>query len=212
MCHKKCDISELEWRESDSEDGSDGSDSNDSSISSSGSESESDDDGGGHSNHPDKDEDVNYKVGEVIKTRSDQTVRNGEGESVSDSKEKVHDVIEITPNLRTEATTFLGVVKNQQRSPEDLLSTPLPGETLKTFYDRTREYWAQKAHEHSDNRGKSLRRDGFQLADDRYQIYKPVLDEIEKIQVEAGLEDGEMSTQGGPAKVSGLGVDSRNRR
>lgn len=72
-------------------------------------------------------------------------------------------------DLRAKATAFMGVAKNTERDPEELMSTPLPGETLKTFYDRTREYWAQKAHEHSDNRGKSLRRDGFQLADDKYR-------------------------------------------
>jgi hypothetical protein len=73
-------------------------------------------------------------------------------------------------DLRAKATAFMGVAKNIERSPEELMSTPLPGETLKTFYDRTREYWAQKAHEHSDNRGKSLRRDGFQMADDKYRM------------------------------------------
>jgi hypothetical protein len=32
----------------------------------------------------------------------------------------------------------------------------------------TGEYWAQKAHENSDNRGKLLRRDGFTLAEEKY--------------------------------------------
>lgn len=74
--------------------------------------------------------------------------------------------------LRARATAFLGVAKNTERSQEDILSTPLPGETLKTFYDRTREYWAQKAHAHSDNRGKALRKDGFQLADEKYREFE----------------------------------------
>lgn len=30
------------------------------------------------------------------------------------------------------------------------------------------EYWTQKAHGNSDNRGKELRRDGFTLAEERY--------------------------------------------
>ena len=30
------------------------------------------------------------------------------------------------------------------------------------------EYWTQKAHNNSDNRGKQLRRDGFTLAEERY--------------------------------------------
>jgi hypothetical protein len=32
----------------------------------------------------------------------------------------------------------------------------------------TGEFWAQKAHRTSDNRGKLLRRDGFCLAEDKY--------------------------------------------
>ena len=36
------------------------------------------------------------------------------------------------------------------------------------FYARSREYWAQMAHQSSDNRGKMLRRDGFTLAQERY--------------------------------------------
>lgn len=33
----------------------------------------------------------------------------------------------------------MGVAKSSERSIEDMMSTPLPGETLKLFYDRTRE-------------------------------------------------------------------------
>jgi hypothetical protein len=32
----------------------------------------------------------------------------------------------------------------------------------------TGEFWSQKAHNISDNRGKQLRRDGFALAEERY--------------------------------------------
>lgn len=49
------------------------------------------------------------------------------------------------------------------------------------------------------------------MADDRYETYKPILDEIEKIQAEAGLEQDEIS-KGTAMKASGLGVDSRHRR
>jgi hypothetical protein len=37
------------------------------------------------------------------------------------------------------ATQFLGVSKDTSRSPEDVISTPLPGETLAVFYARSRE-------------------------------------------------------------------------
>lgn len=41
--------------------------------------------------------------------------------------------------------------------------------------------------------------------------YKPILQEIEKIQAEAGLEEEDVKS-GGQARAAGLGVDSRNRR
>lgn len=78
----------------------------------------------------------------------------------------------------------MGVAKDPTRSPEDVFSTPLPGETLAMFYARSRkplqlskrsqtqnnpgEYWAQRAHGTSGNRGKQLRRDAFTLAQERY--------------------------------------------
>ena len=63
----------------------------------------------------------------------------------------------------------MGVSKDDSnRSEEDAMSTPLPGETLALFYARSREYWARKALERSDNRGKMLRRDGFSLAEETY--------------------------------------------
>ena len=41
--------------------------------------------------------------------------------------------------------------------------------------------------------------------------YKPILEEIERIQAEAGLDDDEIG-KGQTAKAAGLGQDSRNRR
>ncbi|KAG9311923.1 hypothetical protein JVU11DRAFT_8184 [Chiua virens] len=119
-------------------------------------------------------------------------------------------------DLRARATAFMGVAeRDMTRSAEDVISTPAPGETLATFYARSREYWAQKAHqEHaSDSRGKQLRRDGFGLAEARYGEsitpgswlsraqsemiveYKPILEEVEKILAEAGLDEDEMKVQ-----------------
>ena len=100
----------------------------------------------------------------------------------------------------------------------------------------TGEFWSQKAHGTSDNRGKQLRRDGFTLAEERYgtcaflfslqgtqcfpssfvpvAAYKLILDEVEKILAEAGLDEEEMrksAAAGSP--VAGVGVvQSRNRR
>ncbi|KAF9558179.1 galactose oxidase [Agrocybe pediades] len=115
-------------------------------------------------------------------------------------------------DLRAKATAFMGVSKDTTRSAEDVQSTPLPGETLAMFYARSREYWTQKAVENSGNRGKQLRRDGFALAEERYAAYKPMLEEVEKILQEAGLDEEEMrrGAAGGPA-LPGSGT-SRNRR
>ncbi|KAF8555628.1 galactose oxidase [Imleria badia] len=121
-------------------------------------------------------------------------------------------------DLRAQASAFMGVsAKDATRSAEDVISTPAPGETLAMFYARSREYWAQRAHqEHaSDNRGKQLRRDGFGLAEARYAEYKPILEEVERILAEAGLDEEEMRMQGArPADgAHGVGTgQSRNRR
>ncbi|KAK0449028.1 galactose oxidase [Desarmillaria tabescens] len=113
--------------------------------------------------------------------------------------------------LRAQATTFMGVARDNTRSAEDVISTPLPGETLAMFYSRSREYWAQKAHATSDSRGKQLRRDGFTRAKERYAEYKPILQEVEKILAEAGLDEEEMRKGAAVGPGSG-GGQSRNRR
>lgn len=69
--------------------------------------------------------------------------------------------------LRKKATNFMGVSKETNRSEEDSISTPQPGEKMAAFYERSKTYWAQKAMETSQgegNRGKELRRDGFAVS------------------------------------------------
>lgn len=73
------------------------------------------------------------------------------------------------------------------------------------------EYWAQKARESSDNRGKLLRRDGFSLAEERYGTYKPILEEVERILAEAGLDEEEMRRASAAGQVGAAG-QNRNRR
>ena len=89
----------------------------------------------------------------------------------------------------------MGVSTDTTRSAEDIISTPLPGETLATFYARSRqcpsfeaglfystkvyigkigEHWTSKVFGTSDNRGKELRRDGFALAEERYGTFHPL--------------------------------------
>lgn len=61
---------------------------------------------------------------------------------------------------------------------QDIVQATFPARVdLSTEFDLMRafwseDYWAQRAHETSDNRGKLLRRDGFGLAEDRYGRFK----------------------------------------
>ena len=115
-CLKECNIAELEWKESDSE--SDGSDS-------SGSDDESDDE----AERPEADDQQAAPVEAAPAVEEDvQEV------SVAAAAEDTAAI-----DLRKRATAFMGVAKDAKMSAEELLSTPLPGETLTTFYNRTRE-------------------------------------------------------------------------
>ncbi|KAL5492663.1 KEL3_2 [Sanghuangporus weigelae] len=104
-----------------------------------------------------------------------------------------------------------GTSESVEQSADDILSTPLPGETLAAFYARSRGYLTDKAHRTSDNRGMLLHRDGFALAQERYAMYKPTLEEVEKILAEAGLDESEIErgVAAGPRLALG---ESRNRR
>ncbi|PCH35134.1 galactose oxidase [Wolfiporia cocos MD-104 SS10] len=141
-----------------------------------------------------QEDDKDKEAGEDTETEKDMT-----------QAEKARDV------LSSKATAFMGVVKDSTRSAEDVISTPLPGEALAMFYARSREYWTQKAHGGSGNRGKELRRDAFALAKEKYATYKPILQEVEKVLAEAGLDEEEMR-KGAAAGGSDAGSQRRNRR
>ena len=111
----------------------------------------------------------------------------------------------------------------EEAAAADPRSTPLPFETLATFYARTREYWAARASSApgpgtaggaAGGRGKALRTDGFGLARERWDAYKPVLEEVERILEHSGVERGDMTVlgAGGKGGGGGPGVESRNRR
>lgn len=141
----------------------------------------------------------------------------------------------LTPQeeLRAKAEAFLVLSRDDKRTEEDRISTPLPGENLRTFYQRSKSYWSGKAYESTNNRGKTLRRDGcvfllciprarmdaelrwglrFQLAEERYETYKPVLAELERIQESAGIDAEEATSMGASTAAGATGVDSRHRR
>lgn len=120
-CLKECNIAELEWKESDDEEDDDEDDD---------SGSDSDD-----SSSDEEDGDAQAQAGDADPTGND------------DASSVQGDVVEEdAAALRARATAFLGVAKNTERTAEDVMSTPLPGETLKTFYDRTSELRPSNTH------------------------------------------------------------------
>ncbi|CAD6919116.1 unnamed protein product [Tilletia controversa] len=215
VCLKECPIDAMEWNESGSESGSD-SDSDSSSGDSSSASSEAGGGGGGdQEGHEyvagDSGDEDEAAVAALLGDGVEATALTPE-EIEALRKKKAAEQEE----LRKKAQAFMGVAKDTSRTQEDILSTPFPGENLRTFYDRTKEFWAQNAHESGDSqhRGKELRRDGFALAERRYDEYKPILEEIERIQAQAGLDAAEARNATARPGIAGggPGVDSRNRR
>ena len=154
----------------------------------------------------------------------------------------------------------MGVAKDATRSPEDVISTPLPGETLAMFYARSRACFFRSLprgpiidpdelpHTTQVSTGQG-RRSGrattaarccagtasrspknvmVRVAFREYEHpcvcacltkvrtvhtaeYKPILEEVERILAEAGLDEEEMrkGAAAGPHNTSG---QSRNRR
>ncbi|KAG8907638.1 hypothetical protein FRB99_003100 [Tulasnella sp. 403] len=165
--------------------------------------------------------DVEFGEDEGSSSEDDDDEAGDESESIDDGNDEVDDeemdteepagpsISPVNSHLRAEASAFLNLSKDATRTAEEQLSMPLPGETLAVFYARSKDYWAQKAHEYSDNRGKLLRRDGFGLAEERYGTYKPLLEEVEKILAESGLDEEEIKRAG---TGTGLQSGGRSRR
>ncbi|PWN47512.1 galactose oxidase [Violaceomyces palustris] len=192
VCLKQCPIDTLEWNESEEED------------------SDTDEEGEGVEGEQDSDSSSGESGDEIP-----------EGDEYPDEEER--DPIDTRTQaekdeLRKKAQTFLGISKDSSsRSPTEILSTPLPGEILRTFYERTKQHWASQVLQNSPQlRGKEVRKLGFEMAEKRFSEYKPILEEIERIQAEAGLDEEELrnssKASSGGALSGGVGVDSRNRR
>ncbi|KAJ8586961.1 galactose oxidase [Rhizopogon salebrosus TDB-379] len=184
---------------------------------------EDDDEDGESDGDDDSDDETRVEDDAGLKLEVLDEKESHENEVVDQPKDVLHD------EIHAKVTAFMGVSKDTTRSAEDVLSTPEPGESLAMFYARSRtfhyvpnlsfgadylqgEYWTQKAHGVSDNRGKLLRRDGFSFAEERYVEYKPILKEVEKILAEAGLDEDEMKARAAHAGAGGGVVTSRNRR
>lgn len=190
-CLQECPIDALEWDESESEDDSD----SDSDSGSDSSESESEGEEGDEIPE-------GFEFDEEIDSDDEEAKRA----KMSAAEKEA---------LRAKAQAFMGVASDTARTEQEILSTPQPGENLRSFYERTKQHWASTAMIQSGGtlRGKEMRKQGFALADRQYQEYKPILEEIERIRAEAGLDEKEAAVN----KVGGIGagstgVDSRNRR
>ncbi|KAM0787659.1 hypothetical protein ACM66B_003723 [Microbotryomycetes sp. NB124-2] len=197
-CLRECVI-DNDWLGSDSEDDDDSS-SGDEDEDDDGDKSESEDDEADEGAIRAEDEDV---VMEAVPV-ADLKLSDAEQAALDAKRAQAE-----REELRKRATAFAGVSTSASRTAEDILSTPQPGETLAQFFERSKEYFTQKAHEHQPaHKGKELRRDGFELAKDAYEKYLPLLEELIRIQEEAGLDADEAKS----GQRAGLGTDSRNRR
>ncbi|KAL3684696.1 hypothetical protein R1sor_002718 [Riccia sorocarpa] len=94
----------------------------------------------------------------------------------------------------------------------DAQRTPLAGETLREFFNRTLMYWQEAAYAHTQHTGKELRKDGFDLAESRYKELKPVLDELEKLEKEQKAEEEEDASRMLSMKRSKEKAKSGSRR
>ncbi|GAA5942493.1 hypothetical protein JCM10213_004792 [Rhodosporidiobolus nylandii] len=196
-CLREDIIDAQEWNGSDSENDDD-SDSEDEDGSQSGDDEEreggeNEDDGVA----PEETQPMEVEIDELTLTDAELAARKAEKARVEQEE------------LAKKVEAFKGAAADPKRAAEEQISTPMPGETLAKFFARSREYWTGKAHElGAADRGKDLRRSGFDLASQRYEEYEPVLKEIERLQAAAGLEASEMRQ----AARAGLGSESRNRR
>jgi hypothetical protein len=116
-------------------------------VSSSSEEDDDDDDGGDDSEEDDEDDDgllSGEEEAPEIKEAEEEAVTEPVGATLHipltlmASKTKV--------SLRDQATAFIGVSKDTKRSEEDIISTPLPGETLAVFYARSRKFSSSWNH------------------------------------------------------------------
>lgn len=209
-CLKACPIDALEWNESESSDDGDDDDEDDSSSSSS-----DEDDKERRKRDAQQPEGEEFQEEEIREEDYDPLM---DEEGLDDETlARLRHEREEREALRKRTQAFLGVSKGTTaQSEEDVLSTPQPGETLRDFYSRSQAYWSRMAFQQSEGaaRGKEMRRDGFELAEKRFADLKPVLDEIRRIQREAGLDDDELKAASGKAggTSGGTGVESRNRR
>ncbi|KAJ2955639.1 hypothetical protein NQZ79_g8381 [Umbelopsis isabellina] len=206
VCMKSSELDEQEWLGEQSDDDDDDDDEDDE-------EGDEDDDASDEENE----EDESASVGSKNKSRKKKKKAEVPIEELKE--EEVPEVAEEESEQVQAMNKLNQLLEQDSKAKEDqALCTPNLGESLRDFYARTTEFWTRKAYEENEEgtaRGKALRRDGFSMAEQRYQDYQPILQEIEKLKIDAGLDENDTiiaakaATGGNEAAEK---MASRNRR
>ncbi|TIB85921.1 galactose oxidase [Wallemia mellicola] len=109
---------------------------------------------------------------------------------------------QVEPNEQPEEAT-----QENPSDPNQDEGLPQPGETLRQFFERTKDRWVEVAlQKMPEAQAKELRGVAFNLAEEKYEEHKPILREIEAMIRESGAEPIAAKSQQQP------GSTSRNRR
>lgn len=124
-------------------------------VSSSSEEEEDDDDDDGDDSDEDEEDDGGLLSGEEEapepKEAEEEVVTEPVGAALHIPRTLIASKSNLKVSLRDQATAFIGVSKDTKRSEEDIISTPLPGETLAVFYARSRTsfpFWQRAIRSH----------------------------------------------------------------
>ena len=130
----------------------------------------------------DDDDEVNNELGDEDDARGDKAARKAAKKELEKSKRA---------GLRQELTDLKGKL-----DLDDANRTPQMGEALAEFYSRTSQYWndeaaARIAQENAASlseteklSSKELKREGFNLASERYEELKPVLERLDELELQ----------------------------
>lgn len=118
--------------------------------------------------------------------------------------EEVQEKLQIDDTTAQNTTAQDAPSENTQTENETL---PQPGQTLRQFFERTKDMWVEAASQKMpEANAKELRGVAFTLAEDKYEEHKPILREIEAMIRDSGAEPIAAKAQQQP------GATSRNRR
>ena len=111
-----------------------------------------------------------------------------EAEEENDDDESENDGDDEKEERKEKRKGRLQRLRQRTNDAEDINFTPLINESLKDFFDRTKNYWIGEVHEALGESGKALRRVSFEWAFKRYWEIKPTLKELEELEAELARE------------------------